>query len=89
MGLDVGRKTYEAYGAEVRAAKTGFLTGWANYPADSKATATVFSLYAGQVLTQSWDPLNLYIDLTPESVIEGDVLGINNDPVNGWGRAHV
>ena len=69
---------------KVRAAKTGFLTGWANYPADSKATATVFSLYAGQVLTQSWDPLNLYIDLSPESVIEGNVLGINNDPVNGW-----
>lgn len=27
MGLDVGRKTYEAYGAEVRAAKTAFWNG--------------------------------------------------------------
>ncbi len=70
---------------KVRAVKAGWVTGWANCPTGtSKATATVFTLYAGQVLTQTWNPPNLYIDLWPESVIDGTVLGINNDPVNGW-----
>ena len=72
---------------KVRAAKAGWATGWANYPTGiSKATATVFRVYAGQVLTQTWNPANLYLNLSPESVIWGDVLGINADRTggNGW-----
>lgn len=51
---------------KVRAVKDGWVTGWANCcTGTSKATATVFTLVAGQVLTQSWNPPNLYLDLWP------------------------
>jgi hypothetical protein len=49
---------------KVRAAKTGWYPQFANGK-PSLATANVFTLEHGQVLRQSWDPLVLYLDLTP------------------------
>lgn len=77
-GLPAGRY-------KVRAVKDGWVTGWADCcTATSKATATVFTLREGEVLTQSWNPPSLYLDLWPESVIEGSVRGVDDDPVVGW-----
>ncbi len=47
--------------------KTGWVTSWANGKT-SMATADVFTLYAGQVLSQSFDPMVLYLDLQPVPV---------------------
>lgn len=67
---------------KVRATKTGYLDAWAG--GASKATAAVYTLVPGQTLEQSWDPSVLYLDLTPESVITGDVMGFNNSPDAGF-----
>jgi hypothetical protein len=60
---------------KVRASKTGYLTGYAD-ATRSLAAATVFRLVAGQMLSQRWSPsVSLYLDLTPEAVLQGQVLG--------------
>ena len=75
-GLAAGR-------IKVRASKAGWLTSYANGRYTS-ASADVFTLQAGQTLHQDWDPMVLYLDLTPEAVFEGSVMGINDDPAAGW-----
>ena len=50
---------------KIRAAKTGWFPSFANGGRTSLADADVFSLQHGQVLRQTWDPLVLYLDLTP------------------------
>lgn len=76
---------------KVRATKAGYLTAWANYR-DGRMTfenATVFTLVAGQVLTQSWqtEPFGPYLDLMPEAVVAGSVwsvpFGSQSVPVEG------
>jgi hypothetical protein len=62
-----------ATGIKVRASKPGYLDAWAG--GNTKATATVYQLQPGQVLEQSWDPMVLYLDLTPEAVVTGTVQG--------------
>jgi hypothetical protein len=60
---------------KVRASKTGYLTGYAD-ATRSLAAATVFRLVAGQTLSQQWSPTaSLYLDLTPEAAVQGQVLG--------------
>lgn len=65
----------------VGATREGWLPAWADN-ASSAAQARVFTLVAGQTLTQSWSPMRLYIDLMPESAIEGQVLAWM-DPIGG------
>lgn len=66
---------------KIGATKPGWIASFANERA-TLATADVFTLVAGQTLRQTWDPLNLYIDLQPEAVIEGHVTGAGA-PVQG------
>ncbi len=67
---------------KVRGTRSGWLTDWAD-DRDTWDQARVFTLRSGQTLAQSWDPITLYLDLTPESVITGTVRGIDEDPVSG------
>lgn len=62
---------------KVSASKAGYITNWANsFGRISRANATVFTLVAGQVLSQSWSPETvLYLDIQREAVVEGQVLG--------------
>jgi hypothetical protein len=75
-GLPAGRY-------KVGATAPGWLPGFAN-GASTLASATVFTLRFGQTLRQQWDPEVLYIDLSPAGVVDGSVMGIDNDPVWGW-----
>lgn len=59
---------------KVRASAEGWVTGYAD-AATSFATAATFTLAPGQTLTQSWDPVSLYLDLTPVSMVSGRVTG--------------
>lgn len=68
---------------KIRATAPGWLPGWADN-ATTFAAATVYTLQAGQTLTESWDPMRLYLDLTPESAITGSVMGFSNNPDNPW-----
>lgn len=68
-----------AVGVTVRASKDGYLDAWAG-GGNTRATATVYQLQPGQVLEQSWDPMVLYLDLTPEAVVTGAVRGVNGSP---------
>jgi hypothetical protein len=69
---------------KVRASKRGYLDSWASGAA-SRAAADVYTLVAGRTLRQSWGtPKVLYLDLTPESVITGSVMGFNEGPENPW-----
>lgn len=69
---------------KVRASKPGYITNWANsFGHVTRDTATVFTLVPGQVLAQTWSPeANLYLDIQPEAVVEGQVLG-NGEPLAG------
>jgi hypothetical protein len=67
---------------KVRASKAGYLTGYADVT-QSLAAATVYKLVAGQTLSQLWSPSPfLYLDLTPEAAVQGQVLGWM-DPLGG------
>lgn len=68
-----------ATAVKVRATKAGWITSWAN-GRQTKATADVFQLSPGRTLSQSWDPMVLYLDLLRPGVLSGDVLAINDDP---------
>ncbi|MCV2394055.1 carboxypeptidase regulatory-like domain-containing protein [Actinotalea sp. M2MS4P-6] len=68
---------------KVGATKDGWLPGFAD-GVRTLADATVYTLEPGQTLSQSWDPIVLYVDLTPMSTLMGEVLGIRDDPVYGW-----
>ncbi len=46
----------------VRASKVGWVSSWAN-GASSRVNADIFHLYGGLTLSQSWDPMVLYLDL--------------------------
>jgi hypothetical protein len=66
-----------AISIKVRATKAGYLDAWAG--GTSKSDADVYALVAGQTLRQSWgDPPVLYLDLAPESVVTGTVMGFND-----------
>lgn len=68
---------------QVRATKAGYLDAWAS-GATTRAAATVYTLVPGQTLEQSWDdPLVLYLDLAPEGVVTGTVVGVNDNPYAG------
>lgn len=62
---------------KVRASHPGFITNWADsFGQQTWSTATVFTLQPGVVLRQTWSPsATLYLDIMPEAVIEGQVLG--------------
>lgn len=61
---------------KVKAAKPGYTTNWANSHVQlTEETATVFTLAPGQTLSQTWSPVNLYLDIVHEVVVEGRVLG--------------
>lgn len=66
-GLAAGR-------VKVRATAPGYEPDYAD-DAPSFATARVFELHPGEVLTQGWDPIFLYLDLTPGAPVTGSVLG--------------
>lgn len=69
---------------KVRATKPGYEQAYAD-GVHSFTDARVFTLHAGDVITQSWSPEpSLYLDLTPGGGISGEVVGIRNDPTNGW-----
>ncbi|MDO8108242.1 carboxypeptidase-like regulatory domain-containing protein [Isoptericola sp. b441] len=68
---------------KVGASKEGWLPGFAD-GVRALSDATVYTLEPGETLTQSWDPVVLYIDLTPTSTLLGQVLGIRDDPELGW-----
>lgn len=71
---------------KVRATKSGYLDAWAS-GASTRATADVYTLQPGQTLHQTWDAdMVLYLDLTPEAVIRGSIMGFSadwDDPLNG------
>ena len=67
---------------KVVATKPGWLAGYAD-GVNSWTAATVYTLVAGQTLTQSWDPMVLYLDMTPEAVVAGQVTGVNDGPLPG------
>jgi Carboxypeptidase regulatory-like domain len=68
---------------QVRATKAGYLDAWAS-GATTRAAATVYTLVPGQTLEQSWDDqLVLYLDLAPEGVVTGTVVGVNDNPYAG------
>jgi len=79
---DANGKFTEA-GITVPRVKVGVVkAGWATTYAFDKytlASANVFSLATGQQLT-----LYKAITLYPEAVVDGSVMGIDNDPVWGW-----
>lgn len=62
---------------QVRATKPGYLESWAD-GAHSRASATVYPLAPGETLQQSWDPMRLYLDITPEGVVTGTVVRLAN-----------
>ncbi|HZV25907.1 MAG TPA: carboxypeptidase-like regulatory domain-containing protein [Acidothermaceae bacterium] len=68
---------------KVGATSPGWLPGFANGKS-TLATANVFALSFGQTLREQWNPAVLYIDLDMAGVVDGSVMGINNDPVWGW-----
>ena len=69
---------------KVGATAPGWLPGFAD-GASTLATATVYWVGFGQTLRQLWgDPKVLYINLNPAGVVDGSVMGIDNDPVWGW-----
>lgn len=69
---------------KVRATKPGYLPDFANNR-DTFAEGDVFTLRSGVTLRQTWTPeADLYLDLEPESVIEGSVLGIDDAPATAW-----
>ena len=69
---------------KVRATKAGWLPSFANGKS-TLAGADVFTLVSGVTLKQQWDPMVLYLDLTPGAVLEGgEVFGFSYDPNNGW-----
>ncbi|HSK33972.1 MAG TPA: carboxypeptidase-like regulatory domain-containing protein [Propionicimonas sp.] len=75
-GLPAGR-------IQVRATKTGYLDAWAS-GVSTRAAATVYTLVAGQTLEQTWDErMVLYLDLAPEGVVTGTVVGVNQNPYAG------
>ena len=59
---------------EVKAAKPGADPGWSG----------PYQLHPGEVLSENWFTGTLVFDLSPGGTLTGSVLGINNDPVNGW-----
>lgn len=71
---------------KVRATKAGYLDAWASGES-TRAAADVYTLQPGQTLHQTWDAdMVLYLDLTPESVIRGSIMGFSlgwDDPLNG------
>ena len=74
---------FTAAGIAVPRVKVGVVkAGWATTYAFDKytlASANVFSLATGQQLT-----LYKAITLYPEAVVDGSVMGVDNDPVWGW-----
>lgn len=66
---------------KVRASKPGWLTAYAD-GARTFADARVFALVSGQTLTQSWDPVALYLDLGAAAAVHGQVLG-DGAPLEG------
>ena len=67
---------------KVGATAPGWLPGFANGKS-TLASADAFALSFGQTLREQWDPAVLYIDLDMAGVVDGSVMGIDNDPV--WG----
>jgi len=68
---------------KVGATSPGWLPGFANGKS-TLASADAFALSFGQTLREQWDPAVLYIDLDMAGVVDGSVMGIDNDPVWGW-----
>jgi hypothetical protein len=69
---------------KVRATKEHYLPSWASGSA-TRASADVYTLVAGQTLEQTWDEqMVLYLDLAPESVITGQVMGFSSSPTSPW-----
>jgi hypothetical protein len=67
---------------KVRASKAGYITDYAD-GGSTFASGAVYTLMAGQTLSQQWDPdMVLYIDLAPEAVVQGQVLSWM-DPLGG------
>jgi hypothetical protein len=75
-GLPAGR-------FKVGATASGWLPGFAN-GASTLASADVYALSFGQTLREHWDPFVLYIDLDMAGIVDGSVMGIDNDPDFGW-----
>jgi hypothetical protein len=71
---------------KVRAAKAGHFDSWAD-GATTWAKATTYSLVAGQVLEQSWDPVRLYLDIAPALTITGSVFGFSSTDPTGTAGA--
>ncbi|MCC6494862.1 MAG: carboxypeptidase regulatory-like domain-containing protein, partial [Propionibacteriaceae bacterium] len=68
---------------KVRATKAGYLAAWAS-GVGTRAAATIYTLVPGQTLEQTWDEQRvLYLDLTPEGVVTGTVVGVNENPAAG------
>jgi hypothetical protein len=72
---------------KVGATAPGWLPGFANEKS-TLASADVFALRFGQTLREQWNPSGgpsvLFINLDIAGVVDGSVMGINNDPVWGW-----
>lgn len=66
---------------KVGATRPGWVADFAN-DRDTLEQADVFTLVAGETLSQSWDPMVLYLDLTPGALVEGTVVA-NGAPVEG------
>lgn len=69
---------------KVRGSKPGYVTSFA-----TGVTGEVFQLLPGQTLQQTWDPLNLYLDLAPEPVVTtgsltGSVRAVSQDPADPY-----
>ncbi len=64
-----------------------WLPGFANEK-ETLASADAFALSFGQTLREQWPPSGspsvLFINLDMAGVLDGSVMGINNDPVWGW-----
>ncbi|MCB0913272.1 MAG: carboxypeptidase regulatory-like domain-containing protein, partial [Propionibacteriaceae bacterium] len=68
---------------QVRATRAGYLDAWAS-GVGSRADATVYRLRPGETLEQTWDEQRvLYLDLTPEGVVTGTVVGVRDVPAPG------
>ncbi len=72
---------------KVGATAPGWLPGFANEKS-TLASADGFALSFGQTLREQWPPSGspavLFIDLDKAGVVDGSVMGIDNDPVWGW-----
>ncbi len=69
---------------QVRARKAGYLDSWASGAA-TRAQADVYELSPGQTLVQTWDEdMVLYLDLTPEAVISGTIMGFNDSTTSPY-----